>query len=114
MQEERGGGCLRGNGVSCDGKLTIAAGDRVDYPSQHTRFILFFPVGETDKTISTLLPQMLQRCILLFASVRAPTSVFDFPFSAISIPPFFFQFIRLKVIPLVHSSGTHFPLSVIS
>jgi len=59
-----------------------------NYPSQHVRFILFFPEEETDKTISTLLPQMLQRWILPFASARAPTSVFDFPFSAISIPPF--------------------------
>lgn len=53
------------------------------YPSQHTRFILFFPVGETAITTSTLFPQMLQICILFFASALAETSVFDFTLSAI-------------------------------
>jgi len=74
------------------------------------RFILFLPEEVTDKTTSTLLPQMLQRCILLFASARAPTSVFDFPFSAISIPPFFCQFKCLKIVCPVNRSGTHPPV----
>jgi hypothetical protein len=65
-----------------------AAVNNAIYPSQHKRFILFFPDGETDNTTSTLLPQMLQRWILPFASALAETSVFDFPFSAMFIPPF--------------------------
>jgi hypothetical protein len=79
---------MGGAGDSCSEDHLLAAGEYSDYPSQHIRFIRFFPDGETDKTTSTLLPQMLQRCTLLFASARAPTSVFDFPFSAISNPPF--------------------------
>jgi hypothetical protein len=59
------------------------------------------PEEETDKTISTLFPQMLQRCILLFASARDPTSVFDLPFSAISIPPFCYEFKTLKGLYLI-------------
>jgi hypothetical protein len=76
-------------GTSAARSCAFTAEVPANYPSQQTRFILFLPEEETDKTTSTLLPQMLQRCTLLFASARAPTSVFDFPFSAIGIPPFF-------------------------
>jgi hypothetical protein len=52
------------------------------------RLIFFLPSGVTDSTTSTLFPQLLQHCALLFAPARAETSVFDFPFSAILLPPF--------------------------
>jgi hypothetical protein len=68
--------------------LCSAAGDSTIYSPQHKRFILFFPDAETANTTSTLFPQMLQRWILPFASALAETSVFDFPFSAMLIPPF--------------------------
>ena len=67
------------------------------YPSQHTRFILFFPVGETAKTTSTLFPQRLQICALFFAPALAETSVFDFTLSAIWIPPFSFSALYVKL-----------------
>jgi hypothetical protein len=55
------------------------------------RLIFFLPSGVTDRTTSTLFPQLLQHCTLLFAPARAETSVLDFPFSAILIPPFQFR-----------------------
>ena len=55
------------------------------------RLIFFLPSGVTDRTTSTLFPQLLQHCALLFAPARAETSVFDFPFSAILLPPFQFH-----------------------
>lgn len=45
--------------------------------------MLFLPVGETDITTSTLLPQRLQSFAEFFASDLADTSVFDFTFPAI-------------------------------
>jgi len=71
------------------------------YPSQHMRFILFFPVGETAKTTSTLFPQMLQIWALFFASALAETSVFDLTLSAIWIPPFSFstRYAKLVIFP---------------
>jgi hypothetical protein len=42
-------------------------------------------------TTSTLFPQNLQREILPFVSALAATLVFDFPFSAIPVPPFGIQ-----------------------
>jgi hypothetical protein len=69
-----------------------------------------FPVGETDRTTSTLLPQMLQRWILLFASTLAPTSVFDF-FSAIFKPPFYSEksILAITKLFLPRLSSTQFP-----
>jgi len=64
---------------------------KVDYPSQQIRLILFFPDEETDKTTSTLFPQLLQHCTLFLFSARDETSVFDLTFSAISLPPFLFE-----------------------
>jgi len=52
------------------------------------RLILFLPVGETDMTTSTFFPQLRQKCPLLLDPALAATSVFDFAFSAMMIPPF--------------------------
>lgn len=52
------------------------------------RLIFFLPSGVTDKTTSTLFPQLLQHCDLLLLPARAETSVLDFTFSAILFPPF--------------------------
>jgi hypothetical protein len=56
--------------------------------TQQMRLIFFLPSGVTDRTTSTLFPQLLQHCALLLLPARAETSVFDFPFSAILLPPF--------------------------
>jgi hypothetical protein len=52
------------------------------------RLIFFLPSGVTDRTTSTLFPQLLQHWDLFFEPARAETSVLDFPFSAILFPPF--------------------------
>ena len=48
--------------------------------------MLFFPVGETAMTTSTLFPHKLQSFAPVLAPDLAATSVFDFP--AIGIPSF--------------------------
>ena len=58
--------------------------------SQQRRFMLFFPVAETDNTTSTLFPQKLHVRTALLASALAATLVFDFTFPAMIIPPFHF------------------------
>lgn len=63
--------------------------DIAGYTSQQRRLMLFLPVGETDMTTSTLLPQLLQSRAEPFEPALADTSVFDFPFPDIVIPPFF-------------------------
>jgi len=50
--------------------------------------MLFFPVGETDITTSTLFPQFLQRRAEFLASALAETSVFDFAFPDIMYSSF--------------------------
>jgi hypothetical protein len=61
------------------------------------RLIFFLPSGVTDRTTSTLFPQLLQHWALLLLPARAETSVLDFPFSAILFPPF--QISRLSQSP---------------
>jgi hypothetical protein len=68
---------------------------RTNYsPSQQMRLILFLPVGETDKTTSIFFPQLRQKCPLFLDPALAATSVFDFGFSAMTIPPFSSAFFR--------------------
>jgi len=47
--------------------------------------MLFFPVGDTDITTSTLFPQRLQSFAEFLDSALAETSVFDFAFPAITV-----------------------------
>jgi hypothetical protein len=79
------------------------------------RFIFFFPVGETDRTTSTLFPQKLQRFTLFFDSALAATSVFDFPFSAIcyllSSSKYFSHQVKQFKFPL-QSPGTQFAIKL--
>jgi hypothetical protein len=69
------------------------------------RLILLFPDGETERTTSTLFPQLLQQFPLPLFSALAATSVFDF-FSAMVLPPFLFLFlyhIKISVQPAIFS-----------
>jgi hypothetical protein len=75
------------------------------------RLIFLFPDGETASTTSILLPQLLQTTALPLFPARAETSVLDFPFSAISHPPFDFTFYENPVLFVMH---TQIPCTVSS
>jgi len=76
--------------------------------------MLFFPVGETSITTSTLFPQALQSFVALLESERAATFVFDFAFPAILTISFHLSVIVQKstMIPRSNCSAQSF-LSVL-
>jgi hypothetical protein len=56
--------------------------------------MLFFPVGDTDITTSTLFPQRLQSLAEFLDSALAETSVFDFAFPDITLSSFPYDLTR--------------------
>jgi hypothetical protein len=76
------------------------------------RLILLFPDGETERTTSTLFPQLLQKLPLPLFSALAATSVFDF-FSAMVLPPFLFLFLYHIEI-FVQLARPYFPSLILS
>jgi hypothetical protein len=77
--------------------------------------MLFFPEGETDMTTSALFPQERQSPTLLLNSALAATSVFDFTFPAMVLPPFFINpFIGPQKSAVPVAQGTRFPCYVSS
>ncbi len=68
--------------------------------------MLFFPVGETAITTSTLFPQRVQSFAKFLAPVLAATSVFDFPDMIISSFQIYIYMRNLTKIPFTFEMRT--------